>query len=484
MSQTQTTWTKTAKEGFAKNAGHEVVGVRGFTGDISEAQRRESRKSNTENFESKTNTKLPCSGNTNASLSSNKVANFGENVYIGKDINEMILTSDPNQPQPTLSPEEEKDIKNQPSMWEAYKDPATAYAFYSNGVSKVKSSLKNVKNDAAGVIGSWVYDNFDSPEAKKDLFILAEQISKWIILIPMSYLFVINWWYIMCYTDYVIDFRTWIFESFHWPMAPAFNALELLNYYTLTFRMDRNSVFPTIETSRRLWNFRPIVFSIFHLVMVLIMLYLPIGDSIEANMVKFGMLGSILLVISMYYYVKLFWSERWYGKFEPLNTIGSGMMLLGSVFITFLMMFGFISAICPVFILYIMVLSYFVIFIFNGFWPPSVYSVCNQIFQELKEAPVVYDKPTNTIQKLANAGFQNFHSIYLLAILVTFLTINIEQSLLFANESLIAIAIIANILICILFAPSAFMLPGILFGILIEGSPSEKPAPVGESGED
>jgi len=30
----------------AKNAGHEVVGVRGFAGEISDAQRRESRKSN------------------------------------------------------------------------------------------------------------------------------------------------------------------------------------------------------------------------------------------------------------------------------------------------------------------------------------------------------------------------------------------------------------------------------------------------------
>ena len=32
--------------GNVKNAGHEVVGVQGFTGEISEAQRRESRKSN------------------------------------------------------------------------------------------------------------------------------------------------------------------------------------------------------------------------------------------------------------------------------------------------------------------------------------------------------------------------------------------------------------------------------------------------------
>ncbi len=32
---------------YANNAGHEVVGVRGFAGEISAAQRRESRKSNT-----------------------------------------------------------------------------------------------------------------------------------------------------------------------------------------------------------------------------------------------------------------------------------------------------------------------------------------------------------------------------------------------------------------------------------------------------
>lgn len=457
MSQIKTIWTKTAREGFMENLEPTIT---------------------TEPEPS------VCSGNTRAALNSNKVADFGENVYIGKDINEMILTSDPNQAIPTLSPEEEKDIGNQPSMWETYKDPKVVYGVFKNIVSNSNKVVKNVKNDAARVVGSWVYDNFESPEAKRDLFILADQISKWIIIIPMSYLFVINWWYIMCYTDYVIDFRKWIWNPLYWSMAPALHALELLNYFTLTFRMDRNSVFPTIETSRSLWNWRPVIFSIFHFVMVLLMLSLPISDSIASNMVQFGMLGTILLVISLYYYVKLFWSEKWYEKFMPLNTIGGGVMLIGSVFITFLMMFGFVSAICPVFIMYILILSYFVIFIFNGFWPPSVYSVCNQIFQELKEAPVQYDNPTSTFQKLANFGFQHFHSIYLLTILVTVLTINIEQSLTFSNESLVAIAIIANILISWLFAPSAFQIPFILFGILIEGSPEEKGPVVPEGGDD
>ena len=288
----------------------------------------------------------------------------------------------------------------------------------------------------------------------------------------------------MCYTDYVIDFRKFIWTPMYWPMAPALNTLELLNYFTLTFRMDRNAKFPSIETSRELWNWRPIVFSVFHLITFVLMLYFPVSDAITANMIQFDMLFTVAMIVSVYYYFKLLMSEKWYEKFMPFS-FGNYLGLMGSIVVTFLMMFVFVTAICPAFIAYLMVLSYFVIFVFNGFWPPSVYSVYNQIFQELKEAPVSIDKPTDTITKLKNAAFQHSHSIYLFFILCIFLGKNIYDSMSFANQSLIVIAIITNLLICALFAPSVFFeLPFVIIGILMEGSREEKPIIAPEGGGD
>ncbi len=172
MSQNQTTWTKTAKEGFTENL--------------------ETACKNT---------------NTQTAPTSEETASFGDDVYVGKDINEMILTSDPNKPKPTLSPEEEQNIENAPSYWDTASNfynnpptPAAALGGYTNTIFALNNTAKNSKNDIAGVICGLVYENVESEEAKRDLSILSDQISNWIAVIPMSYLMVINWWYIMCYT--------------------------------------------------------------------------------------------------------------------------------------------------------------------------------------------------------------------------------------------------------------------------------------------
>jgi len=449
----ETVWTKNVKEGFIENM----------------QKSKQSGNGNT------------CSGNVSSDsvqFISSAVANFGNEVYIGKDINELILTSDPNMPMPTPnpeSPEDETGSSFDDIFNDLYKDfnLNKAKNIYKNGIRTIKKKVDNVKHDIAGSIAGWFYDNFESPEAKKDLEILSSQISIWIVVIPMSYLVVINWWYVLAYTNYIIDFRDYIFYAFYWPMAPAFHAFELLNYYTLTFRMDIDSRFPTIETSRNwIWNYRSIWFSLFHLVTFLPMLIFPVTDIMESTMMNSGAIFAIASIVAVYYFFSLFMKERWYDKFMNSGLFGY-LFLLAMTIVSFLMMFMFITIMCPIFLLYTLFLSYLVIFAFNGFWPPSIISVYKQIFQELKEVPV-YEK-SDKFGKMSNFVLQNFHSIYLLIIMSGFFIENVRQSMKFSNDSLIAIAIIANILICLLFAPSAVTVPFELLNVFLDDTDEEKP---------
>jgi hypothetical protein len=427
-----------------------------------------------------------CSGNVSSDTVkyiSSAVADFGNDVYIGKDISELILTSDPNKPRPTPIPDETEDdpsmIDNLTNLYNDF-DPNKAKNLYKNGIRTIKNKVDNVKHDIAGFIASLVYENFESPEAKNDLAILSSQIATWFAVIPVSYLMVINWWYILAYTNYVIDFRDYIWSALHWVMAPSLYAFELLNYYTLTSRMDIDATYPTIETARYWgWNYRPIWFSIFHLTTFGPMLMFPVTDFMQSTMENTGMTFMVASIASIYYFFGLCMKEKWYEKFMSSS---SGYLLFAGLSIaSFLMMFVFVGIICPLFLLYTMFLSYVVLFAFNGFWPPSIMSVYKQMFDELKEIPV--DDPIDKWGRLKNVALQNSHSIYLFFIMSGFFIAHVYKAMSFSNESLIVIAVLANLLICFLFAPSAFSVPFELLKVYLDdtGDGNTKNAEPGEA---
>lgn len=471
----KTVWTKIVKEGFQEFTDSE----RGSKFEVFRRKHEGFTNENDDNISdentSNGNTSTCDASSGNVYSYSGEVANFGNDLYIGKDANEGIIMRDLSKPLPLLTETDPSNndtkstISNVDQIKEIFNkfDANKAKNMYMSGISKIKSTISGLNGNIAAIIASMFYNTFESPEAKKDLAILSFQISTWIAVIPMSYLLVINWWYIMAYSNYVIDFREYICTIVHWPMSPALNAFELLNYYTLTFRMDVNATFPSIETSRKwIWNYRPIWFSLFHSIVFGSLMLFPIADILESTMMNSGFIFMIASIVSIYYFVTLFVQEKWYEKFITPFTIVGLLLLVGMTIISFLLMFAFVGIICPVFLIYILFLSYFVIFAFNGFWPPSVMSVCNQIFQELKEAPI--NDPIDKWGKLKNAAFQNFHSIYLLFIMIGIFMAHFYQAMSFSSNSLIVIAIIANLVICTLFAPSAFSVPLILLNIFLD----------------
>jgi hypothetical protein len=407
---------------------------------------------------------------------SNNSPNFGSDVYIGNDSDDVILQNhntptDKPQPQPHAAVAE---TPPPPSLDKT--DPAAAFNFYKSAISSIKHGAENFKHIIAELIGGSVFSDLDSPDAKKDLAILSSQIARLFAVIPMSYIMVLNWWYLMCYTNYTIDFRNYSFK--HLPIKyvtmPSAYALEFLNYYTLTFRMNKSSTWASYY--RELWNWRPIIFSLCHLLVAGPMIFLPVGNVLEYNMVNFGILSIVVMVLAIYYFANFFMSDQWYATFMPIS-IGSFLGLVAFLIMSILGMLIFIAVVCPIYIFYITFLFSFAICWFNGFWPPSIYSICNQIFQELKEAPLDNDNPTTKKDKLKNAAFQNFHSIYLLVVLIYLLGTNINESMSFKNEALIVIAVIANILICGVTATSVFELPFIFRDIFFEEKGNSTPEP-------
>ena len=239
--------------------------------------------------------------------------------------------------------------------------------------------------------------------------------------------------------------------------------------------MDIDATYPTIETARYWgWNYRPIWFSLFHLTTFGPMLMFPVTDFMQSTMENTGMTFMAASIASIYYFFGLCMKEKWYDKFMYSGIFGY-LLFAGLAITAFIMMFVVVGIICPLFLLYTMFLSYVVLFAFNGFWPPSIMSVCKQMFDELKEAPV--DDPIDKWGKLKNVAFQNFHSIYLLFIMLGFFIAHAYQAMSFSNESLIVIAILTNLIICFLFAPSAFSVPFELLKVFLDDTETSGKTP-------
>ena len=407
------------------------------------------------------------------------VSNYGNDVEINNNVDEIILKNghDPSKIRNilkifdlsgnlSLSSIIDSKIKEIKEIIKQF-DPNKAKVLYDNAMNSIIKIFDNLIDSISNKISSWFYDSFESPQAKKDMKILSSHILQW-ITIPMTYVVVMNWWYVLCYTNFKIDFRDYIFIPLHWIVAPPLHSLEFVNYYMLSMRMDANTPVPR-SFMRDLWHWRPITFTVFHLIILTIISTAPLTDTISTIVLNGGPLFGILIAMSIFFYFSLYVTEKWYEKFLPIGIFGI-LLLIGMSLISFLLMFAFIAALCPILAMYFVFISYMAIFAFNMFWPPSVLSIVNQIFQELKESPLVNDKPMNTFEKLQNVLFQQFHSIYLLIIVITIFGIHMSQIKNINNNSLKAFIILVNVLICMLFVPSASKLVVDIFTIITDGS--------------
>ncbi len=108
----------------------------------------------------------------------------------------------------------------------------------------------------------------------------------------------------------------------------------------------------------------------------------------------------------------------------------------------------------------LMIFAFMFIFIFVG--------VVTPIFMFYKDTPI--DK----WGKLKNAILQNFHSLYLLVLVIGIIITHSTAAISFANPSIAVIVILINILIGYVFAPSSFSVPFVLLKIYAENNNENK----------
>ena len=390
---------------------------------------------------------------------------YGHDTKIDKSQAEDYITNNKlpkngtNIPGKTLDP---KTVDKWNEFYDIFKnlDATKLKQLYTSAINSIKDGLNNIPDSMAKTFISGFYDNFKSPEAKHDLSMLASQLSGWMKLVA-TYVIVLNWWYVLCYTNYTFDFRSVKVPFMHWITAPVFNALEILNYPIFNFRMDAKVSAPYREMMLTMWDWRPIIFTVFHIVVMTILVTSPVTDGIASNMMNTGILFGIMSALALIYFGSLFIQEKWSDKF--MNGGFSGYLILVALTIGAIIgLFVFILIACPVFMIYIAFFSNWVILVFNYFWPPSIYSVVKQIFQELKESPIPHKWESNLLKTL----FNNAHSIYLISIVIAMLGVNINQALSFYSNPLMVITIIINALFGIMFSSGFISIIKDLFGAL------------------
>lgn len=434
-----TVWTKNAKEGFT-----DEYNIDNDNEDIY----------NQENNDEPTTTPTTTNSQPNDYAFP---ADYGNDPIDGDAETENVLKGKSSgSPKPSPTPTEPRKDTVKDKITDLFKkfDLTKATNIYKELLDSIANGFIDFNKNVEKIVLLIFGNSLTTPTAKSEIKMVASQISRWITVIPLTYTILVNWWYITCYTNFTFDFRQLVWSPAKWILAGPLNALEALNYRLLTFRMDSDRSFPSQEMLRSIWSWRPIVFTLCHMMIVIIFEKMDLAKLITTFMSTNGLGYIIVLLLSVYYFFSLFVKEKWY---EPI--IFSGMVvaaiLIACLILSFIMMFVFVSIVCPLFSMYLIFLSYFAIIVFNGFWPFSIWSSVNQIFQELKEAYT--QDPMDKFGKLGKATFNNFHSIYLLLLVTTILLIHMTQIMSFKTPAIIGFAFIVNVVICLLFAPNAFL---------------------------
>ena len=287
--------------------------------------------------------------------------------------------------------------------------------------------------------------------------LIAGQLHLW-IAIPISYLIVINWWYVWNYSNYDYDFRqiAEYFPWFKWVFEPFFYSIQYVHYLLIGMRLDS-----TISESRRkwfraFWDYRPFTFTAFFVLIVGVFAFIPgfmgISDFFAGVLLGESTLFAVIMpMLSIYAFMTITKSParmlEYAMSYFPISFIVVLMFFIISTLIT-----GWLG---PAFLgLYLMCISYFALFYFTfpesifliHQWPFKIYDEFMRIYYDLSEAPVS-DPETDLIsKKIGNLLFQEFHNLVVFFMVCLSLIIKhfVETFLLVKNPLIILFVVVLN----------------------------------------
>ena len=271
----------------------------------------------------------------------------------------------------------------------------------------------------------------ESEEGRKYAKMMAGQINTWYLLIPITYLIVINWWYFWNYTTFSIDFRGFIPPVFGWIFEPLFYSMEFINYYIIGIRVDANPNFAYMDPTtirqgfRLLWDNRPVTFTFFYACIAGLFGTWMTGISEFMAAVLLGnptLLSIMIPLLAVGYFIKnTFNSQRWL-KYNTYFTFPPFILACIIIILTFILSIVFAGGFGPAVItMYFYFISFFaiVIFSFPGLspslimWPWTIIREYFRIYHDLSEAPVSNPETKNVFEMIGNFLFQECHNLFI-----------------------------------------------------------------------
>lgn len=309
-----------------------------------------------------------------------------------------------------------------------------------------------------------------SDDGARYVSVLAKQFDIWYLAVPMTFLIVLNWWYLWNYTDFSIDFRQWA-KMFpfslipHWIVEPCFHSIEFVNYFFVSSRVDSEVGPNARKIMRNMWHYRPITFTIFYGA-VAGLLNKFMHDSTVSDFFADLLLGhskmfaGIIVFASLAFFITLTGAriDRYKALFGSFMYVVIPLVLvLSSVFSSFMgtviigILFWFISNLA------------FLVFTFPGLgqiyaWPWRLLREFLRIYHDLSEAPVNDPESKNIFVKIGNFLFQECQNLFILFVVcLSIMIVNMKEATeTFKNNSkLMAAVVILNLLA--VFAVSAGM---------------------------
>jgi hypothetical protein len=345
-------------------------------------------------------------------------------------------------------------------------------------IKVVPESIDEAVDAIADLIVAFYYSDIKSTEAQTAKAVIVGQI-KLYLLIPFTFWVGLNWWYVWNYTHFTFNFMDFLkyppFNIIYYVAEPGFYVLELMNYYVLTMRMDKDLDCWKRDILTALWDWKPVTFTLFMLTTAGLLSMMPVSDT-AAGMVG-GDSNPVSGLIFIGTIVAFFYlTVTCMGRMLKFNDLFQNFFLLAFMMLLFflfvLIIAGMASGIAT---MYFFFFSHMVLICFELFnFPLKI----GQMLNDLTTTPVS-DKDAQFSEKpftfLKQFIFLNFFGLFWVfcAVLPIFVYSMVQISTLSNFAMMITLIILVTFLDMLLLYPLANVLETFgkyLFNIIEQNS--------------
>jgi hypothetical protein len=285
----------------------------------------------------------------------------------------------------------------------------------------------------------------DKTKTKKDVAVIAKQIVNWLSIL-LTYIFLLNWWYIFWYNDTLkIEFRHIELPFLTWIIGGPILMIDSILGFFFNYRLlkpcdsatDTNCrMIGSRETTDLLWKWRPVLFTALHLILSNIFLQIKLTEILKY-------VAYVLAILSVIFTLIRFAKEKWYEIFikapMPISIIGliaiAVCMIIGVIIVA-----PFLGVILGFILLF---LSIFTIFVFNPFSFPSKIS---EIFTDITNTWPLDPGKSADEYKLPRYLFNNLHAFYISGFVIGLFIYHITQVFKFKTPATVGLGIGINII--------------------------------------